>query len=339
MSEMTIQQCEEKYNPEKFVIKGMPEDTVYPLPAGTPFFVTYLAYDYTDKRNPRRHGIYGTHDVDIQYKRAVYERLRTYEFKHLVPRLGKSINKHSYPVGSVMLIATVDDHGVKHWVPRLCECGGRFTRSVTGDFFCDECGVEYAWIEHEEESKKTSFFETLDESEFQDTYMEASVVDDDAEPVFPTTFDVEGERTQSHGMSSYYQGEQHLGDTLAKNMQYILDRVTRNILEWRNANKLPPEDEVRAHKILHDKVETTRKVKAQIRKDSVYASRINKVKTNERKGLVLHHMKTEHVRTAAEITEITGLHRTTVVRLLTALEADGRLVSHTEGRDRIYEVV
>lgn len=338
----TIQQCDEFYYPEQFTIKGMPEDTVYPLPAGTPFFMCYLAYNFSDKRNPRRHGMYGTHDIDIKDQRAAYERMRTYEFKHLMPRMGKSINKHSYPVGSVMLIAKVDEQGVKHWVPHPCECGGLFVRSVTGDFFCDSCGIEYSWVEDESNARKTSFFDSLDESEFQDTYMDPTIVDDDEEELFRGELGMQGEFTQSSGMASYYQGEMLLGDTHNPKMQFILDRLTRNILEWRNANKLPPEDETRAHSALHAKVLATTKAKAKIRKDSVYNSRINKVKSEERKALILHHIKVEGVNTAAELTRVTGLPRTTIVRLLTALEASGRLVSRpdeADGRGKVYELI
>jgi hypothetical protein len=343
MSKITsIQQCEDFYNPEKMVVKGMPEDTVYPLPASIPFFITHLAYEFTDKRNPRRHGIYGTQDIDVRDQRAAYERMRTYEFKRLIPRLGKSINKHSYPVGSVMLIAKIDEQGVKSWVPHLCDCGGKYIRSVTGEFFCDNCGIEYSWIADEDNARKTSFFETLDESEFQDTYMDYTIVDDDEEELFRGELEIQGNFTQSSGMVSYYQGEMSLGDTHNPKMQFILDRLTRNIIEWRNANRLPPEDETRARKILHDKVEATDKAKAKIRKDSVYNSRINKVKSDERKGLILHHIKVDNVHTAAEITRVTGLHRTTVVRLLTALEASGRLVSRPDeldARGKVYEVL
>jgi hypothetical protein len=338
----TIQQCDDFYYPEKMVIKGMPEDTVYPLPAGTPFFICYLAYDFTDKRNPRRHGIYGTHDIDIRDQRAAYERMRTYEFKHLIPRLGKSINKHSYPVGSVMLIAKVDEQGVKHWVPHRCDCGGKYIRSVTGEFFCDECGVEYSWVADEDNARKTSFFDNLDESEFQDTYSDYTVQDDDSEEIFTGIADRAGDFTQGSGMASFYQGEQLLGSTEHPKMQFLLDRVTRNIIEWRNVCQLPPEDEVRSRAILHAKVVATDKAKKQIRKDSVYVSRINKVKSDERKGLILHHIKVDNVHTAAEITRVTGLHRTTVVRLLTALEASGRLVSRpdeSDARGKVYELI
>jgi predicted HTH transcriptional regulator len=163
-------------------------------------------------------------------------------------------------------------------------------------------------------------------------------VDDDSQEFTMGESSEDEEFVHGAGMSSFYQGEELLGDTANPKMKYIMDRLTRNIIEWRSTIQEAPSDEVRAHNLLHEKVETTRKVKAQLRKDSVYNSRINKVKSDERKALILHHIKVDNVHTAAEITRVTGLHRTTVVRLLVALESAGRLVSHSEGRDRIYEV-
>lgn len=339
----TIYKCDEFYYPEFTAIKGMPEGTVYPLPRGTPLFVAYLAFDeeaiLTGKGNPRKHGIFGTHEIHPADRRAAYERLRTYEFHHIHPWMGISINKHSYPVGSTMLIANTDEHGVKRYVPYHCECGGVYKRELSGDFFCADCGLEYSWQADEDNARKTSFFDNLDTSEFIKSSKQYSPEDGMDEDWEVHEYDLSRADDAPERTCSLYQGEQDVGGAEPSAIRAISERLERNLEAWRAEVGIAPIDEVRRGESLHEQGKTTKRVKAQMRKDSVYNSRINKHKSDERKALILHTIKSGDGNTASQITEVTGLHRTTVVRLLKALEESGRLTSVKGGKDRVYEVI
>lgn len=340
----TIAQVEALYNPEPMVIKGMPEGTVYPLPAGTPFFIAYLKFVLDPKnesnkpgwkRNQRAHGLYGTHEVDPADQRAAYERLRSYEFKRLHRWVGKSINTNSPPINSIMLIANMRD-GVKHWDPHLCDCGGKFIRAHDGCFWCDTCGIDYSWEDDEENASKTSLFNELDNEAFIDS-VESEIEEAEA------TQEDEGE-TESYrpynasGLSSYFQGEQLLGGLATGKIAEIENRLERNIAAWKASIGVPDESELKAKDRLHKKVETTKKVKAQMRKDVIYNSRINKIKQEERRSLLMFHIKNSGFNTASKLSQNLGLHHNTVVRLLTQLEKDGKIVSHKEGKERVFEL-
>lgn len=337
----TIAEVEAKYNPEAPSIKGMPEGTTYPLPAGTPFFIAYLKFVMDPqkkskapgwKRNQRAHGLYGTHEIDPVDQRTAYERMRSYEFKRLHRWMGKSINTMSSPVNSIMLIATIRD-GVKHWDPHLCECGGKFIRNNDGCFWCNDCGIEYSWEQDEENASKTSLFSELDNEAFVES------LENELDELEPIDEDEPYQPENAYGLSSYFQGEQLLGGLTSGRLSEVEARLERNIAAWKEKIETPEEKELKAKARLHEKVETTKKVKAQMRKDVIYNSRINKVKQEERRSLLIYHMKHSGLNTASKLSQELGFHNNTVVRLLTKMEEEGKVTSHKEGKERVYDVV
>jgi rubredoxin len=204
----------------------------------------------------------------------------------------------------------------KKYVPVLCtetltngkKCGGVYKSDLSGNFYCVQCGIQYqdAYGHPAEEFEGDSMYDQLDNEE----------------------------RTESSSMSSLYQKEQETGSLLPPALNQVEARLKRNIDAYRKAIAVPSNDELRAKDKLHEKAETDRKVrkdiKKAIRQSKVYDSKQSeKLKSNRMASIIfwtkqlktmtigqLHTALTEHN---------TELDRRQLLRLLEDLAKSGRV--------------
>jgi hypothetical protein len=309
-SKTTVRQCDEKYCPEAKSIKGLPAEIELPLPAGIPFFMKFL-----NCTGVHRYNVVGTADMDSAFEARAKKSVYVMETRRVIPKLGRSTNSASFPVGAIMTMA--DGHGGR--VPYKCEetfkgdkCGGHYKLELNGDYVCDNCGMIFAWKEKEDVVAKTSYFDTLDNEEWKEDYLE--VHDDEREAI-------------SVAKVSY--GSEEVGKTESKEMKFVLDRVTRNIIEWRKAVGMPlPED-----------IHVPKKRATAVRASDIYKGRFNELTRRARMATLLHWIKVDKVGDRDELVKIMGLHKTQVVRLLDDLVAAGRIEFERVGHKMVAKYV
>jgi hypothetical protein len=74
------------------------------LPRGTPYIMRIVCTLKTGVNNNTFFGAYSNEDnLDKDYLKRVQSNMHTYYWHNYVPRLGKSLNKHSHPVGEILL--------------------------------------------------------------------------------------------------------------------------------------------------------------------------------------------------------------------------------------------
>jgi hypothetical protein len=294
-SRMTLQECDEKYYPTVTGIKGVPSEML-PLPAGVPFFIKFL-----NSTGDSRYNVVGTAEMDAAFEARCKKSVYVMETRRIIPKLGRSVNCHSFPVGALMTISD-GNHGRKLYE---CDeefkgkkCGGHYRLELDGTYVCDECGIIFEWKEKETTVAKTSYFDDLDLEEFQES-MELG----DEDTVFVP------------GMPSIGQNDEELGSTESKEMKFILDRATRNIIEWKKAT---------GQILLEDMPKPKYKPKY-IRAVDVYNGKFNELTRRARLAALIHWIKVDGVQDRDDLAKVMGLHKTQVVRLLDDLVKEGRV--------------
>ena len=366
-------------------------------PAGTPLSIRYLntsveATSDSGRANHRHHGVVSTQPVSKAAMFQAYERMREYEFRHVLPRLGKSVNKHSFPTGAIMTLE-VEGHRVPYTCPTVhtdgTKCTGHYIADNGGFYYCTECGLIYTWQADEVNARKVSSFDQLASEAYEageftgfDEYEVSEGVPEDAVEitiddamVYITEYNFTGERTN---FDSFIVGKNKLGgqtpaefrdadgrisqwedsveaeffysinagmamfepyDTLPESGLTLESVYAQHKADWLTMVSEAPVDEVKAKSKNHNKAETTRKVKSIMRKDSVYKSRINESKQNDRKVRLLALIRAEGQCNIAKLAELTGMHRTAINRVLASMVADGKVIATKSGRDNLYQVV
>jgi hypothetical protein len=306
-SKTTLMQCDEKYYPMAREIKGIPAEIELPLPAGVPFFIRFLGSD-----DEHRYNVVGTADMDKAFEARSKKSIYTMETRRIIPKQGRSVNNHSYPVGAIM---TIMRDGKR--VPYVCDenkCGGYYRLQLSGDYVCDECGIVFQWKEKEVIAPKTSYFEMLDRDDFEDDYLGNS--DDTPEPEI---FDA----------AMYINGVSEIGGTEAKEIQVMQSRSERNIKAWKESVGI---------KLLEDEHVPKKKAKT-VRAGDVFKGKFNELTRRSRLATLLHWIRVDGVGDRDELAHVTKLHKTQVVRLLDELVEEGRITYEKQGHKMVAKYV
>ena len=383
-STMSIQQVEEKYNPRMSLIKGLYVNelgeiaetkgltdeqiatlkpyTDFPL-KGANFYICYLNITLEPipgkQYNPRQHGIVGTGSIARADQVRVYDRLCDYESKHVIPRLGKSVNRSSFPNGAEMTIKGEDGHRELYKCPETFKgevCGGVYKANLEGHHVCNKCGMEYSWQADEGNVTKISMFDDLDTRAYESGDFSRM---DEHEPIIEDSPEVNVEVSYEESLEhasqfqwgadtneSYVSLGTQNGSLLPSELKTNEARIAawektaedkleeiraRNKREYELMLSEAPIDEVRAHKKLHDKVVTSDNLKKQARApraDRIYERRVAKAKSDSRKGAVLNAIKVAGCTTAKEIRDLIGLQKTALARILESLVKEGKLEAY-----------
>jgi predicted RNA-binding Zn-ribbon protein involved in translation (DUF1610 family) len=303
----TVQDCEDYYNPVEPFIEGMPGDTQYPLPLGTPFFMKYLKGDESE-----RFGIYGTHEVDEKYHKNTGQVMRTYIATKIIPKMGRSILRDTASRMGYKSTPMRDENGVLHNVTVTCTevtkegsvCGGKFKRDGRGDYVCDNCGIIY-----EREDKFVS---------------EDNGFDDEVE--FDDEDNLEEGTTQK---------DLEVGGVLPASMLAIESRLSRNLSKFRAQLAEAPKDEVAAKEHAHEVKQSDLKARKffQSRKGhEVYENKWSKSKSKAMRARVLHFIKVDGINTVSGLTKAMAVHNMYVVRAIDELVKSGRLVCESNDK-------
>ena len=296
-SKLTLIECDEKYYPTITEIKGLPADITLPLPAGIPFYMKYI-----NATSSSRYNVVGTQEVDEAYLTKAKKNLYGLETRKIIPRLGRSTNNHSYPAGAIMKDKTGEAVLCKEQF-KGHECDGHYRLELNGNYVCDNCGIIYEYNDFK--VAKISYFNNLDHEEME----ESGVMSDDED------------RLGRSGMASLYQGEEAVGGTEPKQLRFIMDRLTRNILEWRKTIGVKLPEDIHAPK---------KKVKT-VRASDVYNGKFNKLTHKARMAALIHWIKVDKVGDRDELVVKMGIHKTQLVRLLDELVEKGRITYQRDG--------
>jgi hypothetical protein len=122
-------------------VRGFTAEQSFPLPAGTPLFIKFLRYDLNSTGNPRKHGVFGTHEIDSKEQHKAYDQMCHYEVRNVIPHQGKSTYNCSPLVGATL--KRNNQSVICENIFRNQLCGGIFKSTVDGEYFCNNCGIEY----------------------------------------------------------------------------------------------------------------------------------------------------------------------------------------------------
>lgn len=303
---MTVQEVEDYYNPVEPFIEGMPGDTVYPLPSGTPFFIKYLTGDDVE-----RYGIYGTHEVDEKYAKNTAQVMRTYIATKIIPKMGRAILRDTASRMGVKSTPKRDENGVLHNEVVKCSevkadgsvCGGVFKRDGRGDYVCQNCGIIY---EREDKFVAEDIGEDYD-YESEDDVLEEGTTQKDLE----------------------------VGGVLPASMAAVEGRLARNLAKFRAERATAPKDEVAAKEHAHEVKQADLKARKffQSKKGhEVYENKWSKSKSKAMRARVLHYIKVDGINTVHELTRALGVHNMYVVRAIDELVKSGRLTSESNDK-------
>jgi hypothetical protein len=321
-SKMSIQQVEEKYNPSKATIRGMPAETEYPLPAGTPFFMKYLVPNTPDTyvyRKSIRSDVVGTASISSEDVQKIRGTMRTYEATKVIPRLGRSILRETASRLGFLQVPARDADGKLQLKDVKCdECGGKFKKDGYGDYVCTGCGII-----HERS------IEVVDEVPEM-----VSLTDDDAYQAYYES----DENIPEVNVCTIRELE--IGGTLPPEMARVESRLISREIAWKKSLEVVPNDEVAAKlKAAEDKVRSD-KAKEAFKKligHTVYESKWDNKRLDYFKYQIVILAKLNPGISTSEIRSMARLdsNTKTFYNLLNSLESMGRIRIDKKGKTSV----
>jgi hypothetical protein len=313
----------------------------FPLPIGTPYAIRM--FNLEDSKTVSFFA-YSNVELDDAYTKRVQSNMHTFYWYNYVPRLGKSINKHSRPVGDVLLVPTENllvtlfAEDPVH-VPALCECGGVYRSSNEGFYFCEKCGLQhmfaFATYTNDEDDSDDSVYDEIDKKDTEEKQ------------------EKDGSYGYIHnlastGMASKYQAEEVLGTTvtdsgLKSKMQRIAEweaahadslRQIRNKDAFLDDIEDAPIDEIRARNKVKGRAAASERAKRallqQQRTDRVYKSRQSEYLRRNRMAMILAWAKMSGTISATKLLKLviehgTFMHKPAFFILLDQLAQSGRI--------------